>query len=152
MASRSLRGNGPVVVGVSGSAASFGAVARAAELYGPDREFVLVRAGDATEDPDVVDSDLDVAEGLLRGPSRRQVVLGHAVSGLCETADRLDAAVVVIGARAGVPSWAQPTVRGVTRAAGVPVLVVPLTEGLRYGAAPCPTPRTETRDTVTPPR
>lgn len=137
MVSRSRGGNGPVVVGVSGSAASYAAVLRAADVYGPDRGYVLVRAGRPNEDPAAADEVLEAAADLLPCRSRRQVVLGSPVPGLCETAERLGAVAIVVGARADATGWTQTVLRGLARNATVPVLVVPVGEDI-YGAATWP--------------
>lgn len=150
MVARTSNGHSPVIVGVSGTAASFAAARQAAEIFGDDREYVLVRAGDPDEDPATIAEELDTAAALNRARCRRQVVLGAAAAALAETAERFGAAAIAIGARADAPTWAQSTVRAVTRAATVPVLVVHYPMDGRRMSPPVQADRSDPQDRIDP--
>jgi len=119
-----------VLIGVSGTAASFHAARTAAEVYGPDRRYLLVvnvvnLHGDHGRAEQILD---DAAEVLARDADRRIVVGGQPGPALCEVALTTGAEAVVVGARPEPRSWTHPVVGHVLRRAPCPVLLAVLPE------------------------
>lgn len=117
---------GPVVVGVSGSAASFHACRAAAEVHGTTRRYLLVlsvRSLDDARDHRL----LDDATAVLGHPADHRIVVGGAPGdALCDMARSAAASEIVIGARPEDRAWTHPIAAHVLRHAPCPVLLAVL--------------------------
>lgn len=119
---------GPVIVGVSGTAASFHAVRSAGAVYGADRHYLLVLNVLSLEDDGGRAEQVlnDAAELLALDADRRIVVGGRPGPALCEVAVSTGADAVVIGSRPEPRSWTHPVAGHVLRRAPCPVLLAVL--------------------------
>ena len=120
--------DGPVVVGVSGTAASFHAAREAASVYGPDRHYLLVvnvvrLEGDGGRAEQILD---DASAVLALEADRRIVVGGRPGPALCEVARSTGAGAIVVGSRPEPRSWTHPVAGHVLRRAPCPVLLAVL--------------------------
>lgn len=121
---------GPVIVGVSGTAASFHAARAASEIYGRGRQYLLVVNVSRLEDDDGrTDRILDDAVAVLaRDAERRIIVGGRPGPVLCDIAATTGAGAIVVGARPEPKAWTHPVVGHVLRRAPCPVLLAVLAE------------------------
>lgn len=123
---------GPVIVGTSGSAASFHALRSAVSLHGDERAYVVVYAAVTLEDEDHAQRILDDAVDVAGGRAQRRVVLGAPPGeALCAAAAGLEASEVVVGARPTQWAWAHPVAAHVLRHAPCPVLLAVLPDQMR---------------------
>lgn len=116
---------GPVVVGVSGSVASFHAARVAAEMHGDARRYVLVRWVPSLEEGDASARQvlLDAEVVLGRPADRRIVVGGRPGDALVDVAGATGASEIVVGARPEDRSWTHPVAAHVLRHAPCAVLL-----------------------------
>lgn len=120
--------DGPVIVGVSGTAASFHATREAAAVYGPDRRYLLV-VNVVTLDGDGgwADRVLDDARAVLDLAAERRIVVGGRPGpALCDVASSTGAGAIVVGARPEPRSWTHPVAGHVLRRSPCPVLLAVL--------------------------
>ncbi len=128
---------GPVVVGVSGSAASLHAVRAALDIYGPDAGYQLVVAvPDLRRDHGRATEILDDACALLGLPAERRIVVGGEPGPvLCDAAAHAGAVAVVVGARPDAAAWSHPVAAHVLRHAPCPVLLAVVPDAPRRGSS-----------------
>ncbi len=121
---------GPVIIGVSGTAASFHAARAAREVYGRGRRYLLVMNVAQLHDDDGRTNRIldDAAAVLAHDADRRIVVGGRPGPALCEVAATTGAGAIVVGARPEPMAWTHPVVGHVLRRAPCPVLLAVLTE------------------------
>lgn len=117
----------PVIVGVSGTAASFHAAREAAAVYGPERRYVLVVNVDRLEGDGRAEQILDDAGAVLAMDAERRIVVGGRPGpALCDVARSTGAGAIVVGVRPEPRSWTHPVAGHVLRRAPCPVLLAVL--------------------------